>query len=430
VSYGSIVSSATIAEVDGEPRVYVGGGMTMYAIDAVTGERVWEFDAGTGCTTCDGTIERNEITSSPAVLPEEDLVLFGMDINDSPPGKGGFFAVSASDGRMRWYFDTDTLATCRPDPDDEIRKFDGYHPAEALGLPEAFFASREGCDFDRTETACGGVWSPVSVDRERELIYFVTTNCDTDDDPTTERPSPPMPGINEGLAVLNYDGTLAWKWRPREVDNDDLAFGAAPNLFTTTIGGVEREVVGIGGKDGTYYLLDRDGENELSGEIEPYWERNLVPGGAIGGMLGSPAAGDGRIYLGTGIGEEIENFQKPAAWTLNAADGEIVWSNEDAPPTYSPTSAIPGLVFIGGIDASMHAYDADTGELLRAFPLGGLMVSSPAIVDGELFVGSGFGAKGAGDDIAAQLAGQPAWIWGFCIQGQEGCEGEPIENFQ
>jgi hypothetical protein len=58
------------------------------------------------------------------------------------------------------------------------------------------------------------------------------------------------------------------------------------------------------------------------------------------------------------------------------------------------------------------------------------MVSSPAIVDGELFVGSGFGAKGAGDDIAAELARRPAAIWAFCIQGQEGCEGEPIENFQ
>ena len=95
VSYGIIASSAAIAEVGGQQRVYVGGGMTMYSLDAATGERIWEFDAGTGCTNCGPDEERNEILSSPAVLPEQDLVLFGMDINDRPPGKGGFYALSA-----------------------------------------------------------------------------------------------------------------------------------------------------------------------------------------------------------------------------------------------------------------------------------------------------------------------------------------------
>jgi len=429
-SYGLIASSATIAEVGGEPRVFVGGGMTMYSIDAATGERVWEFDAGTGCTDCDVETERNEILSSPAVLPEEDLVLFGMDINDSPPGKGGFYAVSAKDGRLRWYFDVDTGAVCRPDEDDDIRKFDGYHSAEQLGLPEDFFSTRDGCGFDRTETACGGVWSPVSVDTGRKLIYFTTTNCDTDDDPDSPEPPPPMPGVNEGLVALHYDGTVAWSWRPREVDNDDLAFGAAPNLFTTTIDGEEREVVGVGGKDGFYYLLDRDGENERTGQIEPYWQRKTVAGGAIGGILGTPAVGGGRVFFGTGIGEEIENFQKPAAWALNAVDGAVLWSQEEAIPTYSPTSAVPGVVIIGGVDASLHAYDADTGALIKAFPLGGLVVSQAVVVDGELFIGSGFGTRGVGPEISRQLAERPAAVWAFCVEGEEGCQGEPIETFQ
>ncbi|MCH8267775.1 MAG: S8 family serine peptidase, partial [Acidobacteria bacterium] len=105
VSYGLIASSAAIARVDGQDRVYVGGGETMYALDAASGALLWEFDAGTGCTTCGLRSERNEILSSPAVLPDQDLVLFGMDVNDNVPGKGGFFALSAQDGLMRWYFD-------------------------------------------------------------------------------------------------------------------------------------------------------------------------------------------------------------------------------------------------------------------------------------------------------------------------------------
>ena len=46
-------------------------------------------------------------------------------------------------------------------------------------------------------------------------------------------------------------------------------------------------------------------------------------------------------------------------------------------------------------------------------------------MDGELFVGSGFGARGAGgeetEDIARRLAETPAAVWAFCIEGQEGC---------
>ncbi len=424
VSYGLIASSATIANIQVEERVYVAGGETMYALDAATGELVWEFDAGTGCTTCNLRTERNEVLSSPAVLPDEHLVLFGMDINDSAPGKGGFYAVSAEDGRLRWYLDIETEAVCRPDEDDDVRHFDGYHSAEQLGLASDFFATREGCGFDRTETGCGSVWSPVSVDLKRELIFFTSSNCDTDDDPTTHEQPPPMPRYDEALVVVHFDGTPAWSWRPREVDNDDLAFGAAPNLFVATIDGKERDVVGIGGKDGTYYLLDRDGENELTGEIEPYWTRNVVAGGGIGGVTGTPAVAGDAIFFGTGIGDSIDEFQKPAAWALEARAGTVLWSQPEAPPFYGATSAVPGVVFMGGIDTMLHAYDADTGETLATFPLGGIVVSQAVVVEGELFVGSGFGAQGAGGsqaDIARRLAETPASVWAFCIEGEEGC---------
>jgi len=421
-AYGLIVSSATIAVVDGEQRVFVGGGMTMYALDATTGAKVWEFDAGTGCTDCDALTERNEILSSPAVLPEEDMVLFGMDINDRPPGKGGFYALSARDGRLRWYFDLEAGATCRPDGDDDVRRFDGYHSADELGLPDDFLSSRAGCDFDRAETGCGSVWSPVSVDETRKLIYFSSSNCDTDDDADTASPPPPMPAYDEALVALEYDGSPAWTWRPREVDNDDLAFGAAPNLFAVTIDGEAREVVGIGGKDGTYYLLDRDGENELTGEVEPYWQRNVVAGGAIGGMTGTPAVTGGRVYFGTAFGEEITDPQRPHAWALNAVDGVVAWTQEEAPPFYGGTSAAPGIVFMGGVDGMVRAYDADTGAVLAELSVSGLVFSQAAIVDGEVFVGSGFGTQGAGDtDIEQVLARTPAAIWAFCIEGVEGC---------
>jgi polyvinyl alcohol dehydrogenase (cytochrome) len=423
VSYGAIASTAAFAEVGDQQRVYVAGGQTMYALNAATGHEVWEFDAGTGCTTCDADTERNEILSSPAVLPSKNLVLFGMDVNDNDPGKGGFYAISAEAGTLTWYFDLETGATCYPDSGDDVRKFDGYHSAADLDLDEDFLATRDGCDFDRTETGCGSVWSPVSVDKERELVYFSSSNCDTDNDPNTAEPEPPMPIYDEALVALNYDGTPSWTWRPREVDNADLAFGAAPNLFVTTIDGEEREVVGLGGKDGTYYVLDRDGENEVTGEIEPYWSKNVVAGGSIGGATGSPSVtGDG-IYFGTAIGESVEEFQRPSAWALNASSGDLLWSNPDAPPFYGATTTVPGVVFMGGIAAQLHAYDAATGEMLVSRPLDALAFSAAAVVDGVVFVGAGFGATtGATSQEEAQEAAQaPGAIWAFCIEGSEGC---------
>ena len=420
VSYGLIASSAAIAHVDGQDRVYVAGGETMYALDAATGSLLWEFDAGTGCTTCGLRSERNEILSSPAVLPKQDLVLFGMDVNDNVPGKGGFFALSAQDGLMRWYFDLESGATCRPDANDEVTRFDGYHAAADLGLAEDFFATRDGCDFDRTETGCGNVWSPVSVDLDREFIYFTSSNCDTDDDPSTPMPPPPMPLYDEALVVLHFDGTPAWTWRPREVDNDDLAFGAGANLFTTTVEGVERDLVGLSGKDGVYYLLDRDGENEITGEVEPYWERKVVEGGSNGGVTGTPAVMGDTVFFGTGISETAKD--EVPAWALSLADGSVLWSQADAAPFFGATSATPGLVFMSGVDTTLRIFDAATGDVLASRALGGLGFSQAAIVGGEVFVGSGFGALGAiSSDPVAALARVPASVRAFCVVGAAGC---------
>src|SRR2546428_6656415 len=87
-------SSAAVETVDGRPRVLIGGGETVYAIDAVTGREVWRFDAGTGCRTPPGDCgfggETNEVESSPIVAG--GAVLFGMDTNEDR-GKGGFYGV-------------------------------------------------------------------------------------------------------------------------------------------------------------------------------------------------------------------------------------------------------------------------------------------------------------------------------------------------
>jgi polyvinyl alcohol dehydrogenase (cytochrome) len=420
-------SSAAVAMVDGEQRVYVGGGMTMYCLAAATGELRWAFDAGTGCTTCDRRTERNEIEASPAVV--DGMVIFGMDVNDSRPGKGGAYAVDAAAGTLVWYFDLETQATCRPDPGDAVRRFDGFHTAAELGLAEDFFATREGCDFDRSWTECGNIWSSFAVDPQRRALYVASSNCETDDDPATFPPPPPMPPFDEAIFALDYDGVPLWRWRPREVDNDDLAFGGVPNLFTTVIDGAEREVVGVGNKDGTYYLLDRDGENELTGVVEPYWQTKVVPGGAIGGIIASAAVGEGKVQFSTAIGLSLSNPQRPAAWGLRAGDGDVIWSNAEADPSYAPTSAIPGVAFMGSLLGRFVAYDSDSGEALYRSPaLGGPVASAAAVVDGELFIGVGVGQRGNPQDIAHLQSLIPSPIMAFCLADACDCPAQLCDD--
>ncbi len=413
-------SSAEVTTVAGEQRVYVGGGMTVYCLQAATGALCWEFDAGTGCTTCDSRTERNEVESSPTVVG--DLVYFAMDVNDSRPGKGGAYALDAHSGRLRWYFDLETAATCRPFASDDVRRFDGFHSASELGLPGDFFATRPGCNFDRGWTACGNVWSSFSVDRSRRLIYTASSNCDTDNDPETVEPPPPMPPYDEAVFALSFDGDPVWVWRPREVDNADLAWGAVPNLFEVEIGGVSRDVLGVGNKDGTYYVLDRDGVNEITGRVEPYWQTNVVPGGAIGGIIASAAVGDGKILFSTAVGLSLSTPQKPAAFGLRATDGMVLWSNREAAPSFGPTTAVPTVVFMGSLFGGMIARDPDTGEQLRVFPPAGPQASPATVLDGELFFGAGIGERGGNPSRDAYKTSLvPSLVSAWCVPGGGDC---------
>jgi len=415
-------ASATIAWVDGQQRVYVPGGETLYCLDAASGAEIWQFDAGTGCTDCTARQERNEIEATPAVV--NGLVIVGMDVNDNSPGNGAMLALRADDGRLVWWFDLFNQATCRPFPEDNVRHFDSYHTAEQLRLPADFFATRPGCNFDRTGYGCGNVWSSPAVDARRGLLYTVSSNCDTDDDPSTPLPPSPPPPFEEAIFALHLDGTPAWHWRPREIDPDDLDFGAVPNLFEAEIGGETREVIGVGGKDGTYYVLDRDGVNAITGKIEPYWQTNVVPGGPAGGMIGSASVGDGRIVVATAPGFSVFQPQKPSVHAFDANTGAVVWQNSDVDISFGPTMGVPGLAFTCSTPRpNINIFRRDDGRLLKAqqastVPSG--IASGPTVLGDVMFVGAGTGAHNSGSDAEAEAV-RDTPLSAFCVVASPGC---------
>ena len=448
--------SPTIADVAGQRTVFVAAGETMYALDAATGAERWRFAAGTGCRDaatgatpglCSFDRERNQIETTPVVA--DGLVFFGMDVNDVPTGKGGFYAIDAVDGRLRWFFDPESGLVCRPSPSDAIHRYDGYHSAGELGLPPGFLAGRSGCGAPRTPYGCGNIWSSAAFDPDRQLLIFGTSNCDTDDDPATPVPAPPMPAYDEAVVALSIDGTPQWRWRPREVDNDDLAFGAAPNLFSITVGDEVRDVVGIGGKDGTYYVVDREGENVRNGVAWddadpadlPYWQTGVVPGGAIGGVIQTASVDEvaRRVYFSTAPGDDILNPQRPTVHALDLDTGAVAWQNTEttglsAEASYGPTSAVPGVVIVGSVvTPHLRMYDAENGKLLVDRLVGepgtfSGVASGATVVDGTLIVGAGIGTRtSSGSSPGDFAADTPSAVVALCVPGTPGCRPPTVD---
>jgi outer membrane protein assembly factor BamB len=483
------VASVHFDEIYGRQQVYVGAGEVMYALDAGTGKERWRFTAGTGCGSrppgkpplppgwfhhrflshhmwkqlfwqhgrrglpprppqppdppglCGHDGERNEIESS--VVAAGGKVIFGMDVDDSSLGRGGFYAVSAWDGRLSWFFDPESGNTCRPHRLDRVRYFDGYHSAKELGLPAHFFRSRSGCNFDRRPTGCANIWSSPSYDASRRAIYVASSNCDTDDDPATNEPPPPMPPYDEALFALDLKGRPLWRWRPREVDNADLAFGAAPNLFSIQDTDGVYEVVGIGNKDGTYYVIGRDGVNERTGVAWddpdpsdlPYWRRNVVAGGVLGGIPATASVDEvrRRVIFSTAPGGNANTPpgvpQTPVFHALDMDTGDIVWeTNGAAAPdaSFAPTSSITGVTFFGSVlpgRLRAHRTDDDSGtQLLRLTIPGIALASAPVAIDGTLFLGGGIGVStGDPGDIQEIVSRLPVPLTAWCVAGTDGC---------
>ncbi len=434
-------ASPHVETVNGRPTVFIGAGETFYALDAVDGTEIWRFDAGTGCVDppgyCALGVERNQIESSALVV--DGKVVFGMDVDDRAGGKGGLYALDAAGGHLTWYFDVTTGSTCTPFPEDRIRRYDGYHSEADLGLPAGFTSTRPGCDHERIGNGCGNVWSSPAADLERGWLFFASSNCDTDNDPGTLVPPPPMPPYEEALFALDLDGNPVWRWRPREIDNDDLAYGGVPNLFQVRIDGVLRDVVGIGNKDGTYTLLDREGTNIRSGvawddpdpSALPYWSTQVVPGGAAGGVIATAAVdeGAGRVYFSTAPGSfsTVLNPQRPTMHALDAGTGDVLWQNTaeaNADASFSPTSAIPGVAFTGSIlGGFVRGYHTATGERLARVPNGSAVAGPAVALDGMLLVGAGVGRRTGNPSDPSEISSRiPEPLRAYCVPGTRACE--------
>jgi polyvinyl alcohol dehydrogenase (cytochrome) len=294
---GLITSSAAVRA----SRVYVAAGKTVYALRAADGALLWKtiICGNPLAPDCEQDVnDPTRIFSSPALFGG---LLFVGHTNEGAEGyTGGIEALDVANGRVRWRFHTDPVLDAHGTP-----------ILTGEGLPEAPYLR-----------GCGGVWSSAAVDAWHQQVIFGVADCNSD----------ATPPYHESVLALDLaTGRFRWAFRPRDTDRCDFDFGASANILH--IGG--RRYVGIGGKDGTYYVL-RAAPRTTAGELR--WSTRVVFGGRAGGFIGSTAFDGRRIYGGTGYGDgfntpvirsnrifqffnmmerSIEGFQTPSAPCLN-----------------------------------------------------------------------------------------------------------------
>jgi polyvinyl alcohol dehydrogenase (cytochrome) len=278
-----------------------------------------------------------------------------------------------------------------------------------------------------------GIWSTPTIDEQRGVIYVATGDNYSD---------PPTTTSDAVLAMDLKTGELLWSKQLTQSDafntgcsvpggancpeskGPDFDFGQPPILVQ--LGGGKRALV-IGQKSGMAHALDPDQKGAI------IWQTRLSPGSALGGSQWGSAADSQRMYVAVseiGIGG-VPDPKSPQGYrlvldpkkggglyALDLRTGKVQWTakpilcadtrTDCSPAQTAAVTAIPGVVFSGAADGHLRAYSATTGEVLwdtdterefsatngKAAHGGSMDVAGPAIVNGMVFVNSGYGQWG------------------------------------
>ena len=278
-----------------------------------------------------------------------------------------------------------------------------------------------------------GVWATPTIDEQRGALYVATGDNYSD---------PPTRTSDAVLAMDLKTGKLLWSAQLTRNDafnnacsiprpgncpakhGSDYDFGQPPILLPLRAG--KRALV-IAQKSGMAYGIDPDAKGKM------LWHTRVGKGGALGGSQWGSAADEAKVYVAiSDLALSVVPDPKSAKgyrlvpdphkggglYALDPRTGKIVWSAPATPcdasrapcsPAQSAAvTAIPGVVFSGSVDGHLRAYSATTGRVLwdtdtaRDFPTvngkpangGSIDAAGSAVVNGMLFVNSGYGEWG------------------------------------
>jgi polyvinyl alcohol dehydrogenase (cytochrome) len=422
--------SATPAVVGNAVYVPDWGG-TVARLDATTGMAVWSKSVGDLLgASLTGFLSR----AAPVVTTDSVYLGTQRNPNDGAGASAFVIALDPATGALKWktQMETDPYAVITSSPVfDQGSLYVGVSSLAETKVGATFRGSVVALDartgniqwrtYTITDAAAGftgaSVWSSSpAVDRKRKQLYVTTGN-------NYSAPAGGMASVDGNYvdAVLALDlATGAIKWG-RSLPGGgasgasdvfptgggaDSDFGAGANLFTATIGGQPKDLVGAGQKSGYYWAFDPDTGQTV-------WTTQTGPGGVFGGIHFGTATDGNRVYVATndsqanpwtigGSGSQAGTSSTSGFWAaLDAADGHIVW--QIANPALSrpatgggstdgPVVVVNGVLFGGSMDPSgtMFAMNAATGEVLWSYQSGGSVSGGPAVANGVVYWGCGY----------------------------------------
>jgi polyvinyl alcohol dehydrogenase (cytochrome) len=394
-------------DANGVPAVFFSGGGSTYALDAASGTQIWKVrpvDHFATMATATPQFYKGVVYQAYSSF-EESLA---PDPNfECCTFRGSVVALDAASGKKLWQ-----TFTIPEDPHPTHKNAAGkqqYGPSGA------------------------GVWSTPTIDERLGVLYVATGDNYSD---------PPTKTSDAILAMDLKTGKLLWSSQLTENDafntgcsipgntncpeakGPDFDFGQPPILVS--LGGGRRALV-IGQKSGLVHAVDPDHNGKI------LWQTRAGAGSALGGSQWGSASDGQNVYVAIsdiGLGGvadatvpmgfriTLDPNQGGGLHALDLKTGKIVWSAKPTPCAASRTdcspaqsaavTAIPGAVFSGSIDGHLRAFSTATGKVLwdtdtaREFATvngkpahgGSIDVAGPAIVNGMVFVNSGYNQFG------------------------------------
>jgi len=404
--------------------------MKIMAVNAVTGERLWDFNYNLGqFEICCGPVNRGVAVGYGKV--------YVTTLDDQ------LLALDATDGHMIWQA---TIVSASNGYSETLAPqiFDGMVIVGSAGGEWALrgfvaaYDARTGeqrwrwmstdpksYEGDSWQSGGGMVWTTPAIDPQLGLVIFSTGNPNPDLDGTHRK------GDNlysDSIVALDvHSGQL--KWYYQEVKHDVWDYDAASNvvLFDVHLNGKTVPAAAEAGKVGWVFILDRR-TGKLIRKSDPYvmMSKNMfsmpteagvdmLPGANGGAEWSPPAYSPQTHYLYILAMDQLMRFTtKPSASepgllrlgsaftnvkpggiqdgpfvALDVETGRIAWQYKSPQPLIGGALATAGnLVFTGEGDGWFDAFNATTGERVWRYNLGAGVNAPPVTyqVNGEQYV--------------------------------------------
>jgi len=387
-------SSVTAEPVVKNGRVYFADwNGNVYSVVLSTGKLLWNVSLG------------QTISSTPALADGLVYVAGGGHGNFASDGSV-VFALSPRDGRVVWKTVVNPTMAIWASP-IVYRGLLYVGVAGGGALSPCYEENSPACkgemyalnalngkvvwNFATSGTAGGaGIWGSVAIDPKLNALYFGTGNAYSGSGTV---------GYAYSIVSLNAaTGKLNWFYQPYNstAAGDDLDFGSTPNLFTVKVNGIFHSAVGLGSKDGRYYVLDRTNGALLE---EPMIG---VPGDRLGifGLAGFMArtAGNPELFIpvhynpsqsplchdnSTGVG--TDGADCGAVRALFPKTGSIPWTFVSKGWVLGSVALVPGAVLFGDVEGNLYAIST-SGTALYHYQLPSGVFSGVTVAEGSVVV--------------------------------------------